>query len=63
MKTLRKARLLLPLALLAGCASLPSGPRVAVMPAPGKPFEVFATIGKSGRSITAKAEAKPADKK
>ena len=27
--------------LLAGCASLPSGPRVAVMPAPGKPFEVF----------------------
>ena len=41
MKTLRKARLLLPLALLAGCASLPSGPRVAVMPTPGKPFEVF----------------------
>lgn len=33
--------LLIPLALLAGCASLPSGPRVAVMPAPGKPFEVF----------------------
>ena len=29
------------LALLAGCASVPSGPRVAVMPAPGKPFEVF----------------------
>ena len=41
MKTLRKARLLLPLALLAGCASLPSGPRVAVMPTPGTPFEVF----------------------
>ena len=41
MKTLRKARLLLPLALLAGCASLPSGPRLAVMPTPGKPFEVF----------------------
>ena len=40
MKTLRKARLLLPLALLAGCASLPSGPRVAVMPTPGKPFEI-----------------------
>lgn len=32
---------LIPLALLAGCASLPTGPRVAVMPAPGKPFEVF----------------------
>lgn len=26
---------------LAGCASMPSGPRVAVMPAPGKPFELF----------------------
>lgn len=29
------------LALLAGCASLPDGPRVAVMPAPNKPFDVF----------------------
>jgi hypothetical protein len=27
---------------LAGCASLPNGPSVAVMPASGKPFEVFA---------------------
>jgi hypothetical protein len=27
--------------LLAGCASAPLAPRVAVMPAPGKPFEVF----------------------
>jgi uncharacterized protein YcfJ len=27
--------------LLAGCASIPAGPTVAVMPAPGKPFEVF----------------------
>ena len=26
---------------LAGCASVPTGPTVAVMPAPGKPFEVF----------------------
>lgn len=26
---------------LAGCASAPIGPRVAVMPAPGKPYEVF----------------------
>ncbi len=25
-----------------GCATAPTGPRVAVMPAPGKPFEVFA---------------------
>ena len=29
------------LALLAGCAQSPMGPRVAVMPAPGKPFDVF----------------------
>jgi len=27
---------------LAGCVSVPTGPRVAVMPAQGKPFEVFA---------------------
>lgn len=34
---------LIPIVLLAGCAApQPSGPRVAVMPAPGKPFEVFA---------------------
>ena len=26
---------------VAGCATAPTGPRVAVMPAPGKPFEVF----------------------
>ena len=26
---------------LAGCATLPSGPSVMVLPAPGKPFEVF----------------------
>jgi hypothetical protein len=30
------------LAVLAGCATLPLGPSVAVMPAPGKPFELFA---------------------
>lgn len=35
--------LLLPLAVLAGCAvNAPPGPRVAVMPSPGKPFEQFA---------------------
>ena len=27
--------------LLAGCVSEPLGPRVAVMPAPNKPFDVF----------------------
>ena len=30
------------LALLSACANPPSGPSVAVMPAPNKPFEVFA---------------------
>lgn len=30
-------------ALLAGCASAPLGPTVAVMPAPNKPLDVFAT--------------------
>jgi uncharacterized protein YcfJ len=28
--------------ILAGCASTPTAPRVSVMPAPGKPFELFA---------------------
>lgn len=27
--------------LLVGCSDMPTGPTVAVMPAPGKPFEVF----------------------
>ena len=31
----------LALALVSGCATMPSGPSVSVMPAPGKPFEVF----------------------
>lgn len=28
-------------AVLAGCASIPTGPNVAVMPGPGKPFDQF----------------------
>jgi hypothetical protein len=32
---------LLVLLALSGCATLPSGPSVMVLPAPGKPFEVF----------------------
>ncbi|MFZ1607039.1 MAG: hypothetical protein WAT63_07175, partial [Rhodoferax sp.] len=27
---------------LAGCVSAPQGPRVAIMPAPGKPLDLFA---------------------
>jgi len=38
----KKALLLFSLvAMLAGCATMPTGPSVAVMPGPGKPFEVF----------------------
>ncbi len=29
------------IALLSGCATMPTGPTVTVMPGPGKPFEVF----------------------
>ncbi len=37
-------------AVLAGCATAPEGPRVAVMPAPGKPFEVFVAEDRLCRS-------------
>ena len=43
------------LALLAGCASLPDGPRVAVMPAPGKPFDVFVTDDRLCRNFAAQS--------
>ncbi len=38
-------------AVLAGCATAPTGPRVAVMPAPGKPFEVFVAEDQLCRSF------------
>ncbi|MHB8535708.1 MAG: glycine zipper family protein [Sulfuricaulis sp.] len=34
---------MLAVAVLAGCASIPTGPSVAVMPGPGKPFDQFQT--------------------
>jgi hypothetical protein len=37
----RSAALLTSLLVLSACASEPMGPTVAVMPAPGKPFDVF----------------------
>jgi hypothetical protein len=37
----RPAAVLVPLLLLSACASEPMGPTVAVMPAPGKPFDAF----------------------
>lgn len=42
---------LLPLILLSACASLPSGPRVAVMPAPGKPFDLFVAEDRQCRAF------------
>jgi len=35
---------------LAGCAVMPEGPSVRVMPAPGKPFDVFAADDQACRS-------------
>jgi hypothetical protein len=37
----RPAAILVPLLLLNACASEPLGPTIPVMPAPGKPFDVF----------------------
>jgi uncharacterized protein YcfJ len=44
-RDLRRAVLIgvaIPMLLLAGCAETPMGPTVQVMPAPGKPLDVFA---------------------
>jgi hypothetical protein len=38
-------------AVLYGCASAPAGPRVAVMPAQGKPFELFAEEDQTCRNF------------
>ena len=38
---MKSSCLLIPLVLLAGCVAVPVGPTVAVMPAPGKPFDIF----------------------
>lgn len=41
MKLQRALLLFLVAAVLGGCATMPTGPTVTVMPGPGKPFEVF----------------------
>jgi uncharacterized protein YcfJ len=41
MKTIKKLLLLAFVAALTACASVPTSPSIAVMPAPGKPFEIF----------------------
>ena len=52
---------LLPLALLTACATVPTGPRVAVMPAPGKPFEVFVAEDRLCRDFAAQSIGNTAD--
>jgi hypothetical protein len=41
MNVKRSFTLLLPLLLLGGCVTMPTGPSVLVLPAPGKPFDLF----------------------
>src|ERR1700681_668008 len=43
MKCTKKVTPLLLLLVLSGCATLPTGPSVRVLPAQGKPFETFQT--------------------
>lgn len=59
MKRMRSFRGLLPVLLAAtvlsvtGCATPPTGPTVAAMPAPGMPFDVFRRIDAECRSFAA----------
>jgi len=47
--------------MLAGCVSMPTGPRVAVMPAPGKPFELFVQEDKICRQFAEQSIGKNAN--
>jgi hypothetical protein len=44
-----------PLVLLCACAQIPTGPSVAVMPAPGKPMEVFTAEDQACRAYSAQS--------
>lgn len=46
---------------LAGCATAPMGPRVAVMPAPGKPFDQFVVEERSCRQYAEQSVGAPND--
>ncbi|OGT00397.1 MAG: hypothetical protein A3F73_02335 [Gallionellales bacterium RIFCSPLOWO2_12_FULL_59_22] len=48
-------------AALTGCASAPTGPRIAVMPTPGKPFEVFVGEDLYCRSFAAQSTGQTRD--
>jgi len=43
------------LALISACAQLPTGPSVAVMPPPGKPFDVFTADDQACRSYASQS--------
>lgn len=45
---------------LAGCTSVPNGPSVAVMPAPGKPFDLFVAEDRECRQYAQQSIGKPA---
>ncbi len=45
--------------MLVGCASVPNGPSVAVMPAPGKPFDLFAAEDRECRQYAEQSIGKP----
>jgi hypothetical protein len=53
--SLRGGILVLGLAALAGCVSVPQGPSVAVMPAPGMPFDQFAADDSACRAYAAQS--------
>ena len=60
MKCLRNVTHLLLLAALGGCATLPAGPSVNVLPAPGKPFEKFRSEDESCRQWAERQQGMPA---
>jgi hypothetical protein len=57
--SIRVGTLILALAALAGCVSAPEGPRVAVMPTPGKPMSLFAAEESECRGYAAQAVGQP----
>lgn len=53
------ATIITSLLLLAGCAEMPTGPTIAVMPAPNKPFDVFMQDDELCRSWAAHSIGQP----
>jgi hypothetical protein len=55
MRHFRRYVPILGLSVMTGCATVPEGPSVAVMPSPGKPFEVFRADDRACRAYAAQA--------